>query len=230
MEEKKKRGRPRKNAPEENKVKRPRGRPKKEVVETGEKRPRGRPRKQIAVTEPQEKRARGRPRKYPVKPEVSGAPRPRGRPRKNPVATEQVKRPRGRPRKDGASPIDAIEQNAVVAENIKAQNVESGQIFAPVTRTPNTADAGNADIQDEIDEDLQKGESYLALQRKTAGIINSNALSPLVPAKHLNENMLDTRPTFARPKSRKKRLQKRQARCQIKLLWLQALPTVWVLQ
>lgn len=195
MEEQKKRGRPRKNVLEENKVKRPRGRPKKEIVETAEKRPRGRPRKAVVESEPQEKRARGRPRKYPEKTEVAGAPRPRGRPRKNPVVTEQTKRPRGRPRKDGTSPANIVAQNTAVAENTIDQNAENREVYTPIASTPYTADNVNAQIQAEVDEDLQKGESYLKLQRKTAGIINSNALTPLVPAKHLTENMLDTQPT-----------------------------------
>ena len=195
MEEKKKRGRPRKNVLEENKIKRPRGRPKKEVVETGVKRPRGRPRKQITETEPKEKRARGRPRKYPEKTEVLGTPRPRGRPRKTPVETEQVKRPRGRPKKDGTSPVSVIEQDTAVTKNVLEQNAENREVYTPITSTPYTADAIKTEIKAEVDEDLQKGESYLKLQHKTAGIINSNVLSPLVPAKHLSENMLDTQPT-----------------------------------
>ena len=88
VEEKKQRGRPKKEVnPEElNKPKRPKGRPKKPVdpeKANEPKRPRGRPKKEVDPEEINKpKRPKGRPRK-PIDPELANKPkRPRGRPKK----------------------------------------------------------------------------------------------------------------------------------------------------
>ncbi|MBR7091080.1 MAG: hypothetical protein IKC79_01345 [Clostridia bacterium] len=74
-----------------------RGRPKKQVSADAPKRPRGRPKKEIVESD-EPKRARGRPRKEKV--ESDTPKRPRGRPKKPVVESEAPKRPRGRPKKE----------------------------------------------------------------------------------------------------------------------------------
>lgn len=147
-------------------------------MENENKRKRGRPKKVLSQEElNRPKRPRGRPRIE--REEPIGEKRPRGRPKKerNEEELNKPKRPRGRPRKNEPSEFDKIQEidKKELEQNIANEIVsEEKQIF------------DEAD-----DDDLQKGSGYVKLQNKTAGIINSRVLEPLVPAKHINESIVE---------------------------------------
>lgn len=132
-------------------------------METEVKRGRGRPKKVLSEEELNKpKRPRGRPKKEIT--EVKPK-RPRGRPKKEKVETNLPKRPRGRPRKE-------IRNKDLVAQEKETLNIQN-------------------DLLEKKDEDLQKGESYLKLKQKVNDILDSHVLEPLVPAKHMQQNMLE---------------------------------------
>lgn len=166
-------------------------------------RKRGRPRKVLSEEElNRPKRPRGRPRIERTEPE--GPKRPRGRPRKevDEATLNLPKRPRGRPRKDGTPPKtqeanfeenNALEVHAVINQNeeiIAEENIieNNEKIEQNVVENDIVAELGE---KSNDEDDLQKGVGYIKLQNKTAGIINSKVLEPLVPAKHLSENILE---------------------------------------
>lgn len=152
-------------------------------MENEEKRTRGRPRKVRTEEElNRPKRPRGRPR-IEREPEEQKEKRPRGRPRKErePEELNKPKRPRGRPRKESPEFIEN-EENEILTMPTPEVEIDDAEEFMQAF--------DEVEENEKEDDDLQKGESYLKLKNKTAGIINSRVLEPIVPAKHINENVL----------------------------------------
>lgn len=151
-----------------------------------EKRGRGRPRKILTEEELNKpKRPRGRPRKEitEVKPK-----RPRGRPRKPAPEITEPKRPRGRPRKEETTPTTKITQiSGKKSAKIKQKTVKKEH--------KNIADSQNfvkINFDDEKENATpEKAEGYIKLKAKVSNIIESGELAPIVPAKHLKENLLE---------------------------------------
>ncbi len=152
-----------------NEEKRGRGRPRKVLTEeelNRPKRPRGRPKKEITEVKP--KRPRGRPQK--PKPDVIELKRPRGRPKKEESAIKPV----------SGKKSAKIKQKEEKTAKIKQKNTENLQNFTKI------------DFNDEK-ENHKEGDTqgYLKLKAKVANIIDSGELAPIIPAKHLKENLLE---------------------------------------